>query len=45
VAAGMTVYGFAQRTSRERLQAAGAHRVFTDMAQLPGLIVTSASCA
>lgn len=38
VAAGMTVYGFAQRTARERLQAAGAHRIFTEMGQLPGLI-------
>jgi len=38
VAAGMTVYGFAQRTPRARLQAAGAHRIFTAMSELPSLI-------
>jgi HAD superfamily hydrolase (TIGR01509 family) len=38
VAAGMTVYGYAARTPAALLRAAGAHRVFIDMAELPQLI-------
>jgi HAD superfamily hydrolase (TIGR01509 family) len=37
-AAGMTVYGYAGRTSAAVLRAAGAHRIFRDMAHLPQLI-------
>jgi HAD superfamily hydrolase (TIGR01509 family) len=37
--AGMTVYGYAGRTPAERLGAAA--RVFTDMAELPGLLQPS----
>jgi HAD superfamily hydrolase (TIGR01509 family) len=38
VAAGMTVYGYAAMTPAERLRAAGAHRVFSSMKELPQLI-------
>ncbi len=37
-AAGMTVFGFAELMSAAKLEAAGAHRIFTDMAELPLLI-------
>ena len=37
-AAGMTVYGYAAMTDPARLQAAGAHRVFHRMADLPALL-------
>lgn len=37
-AAGMSVYGFAARTPDEALLAAGAHKVFSQMAELPGLV-------
>jgi len=37
-AAGMTVLGYAGRTPAARLSAAGANVVFSDMAELPGLI-------
>ena len=36
--AGMTVFGYAGTTPRERLDGA---RVFTDMAELPGLLQPS----
>ena len=39
VAAGMTVFGYAGRTPAERL--GGATHVFTDMAELPGLLQPS----
>ncbi|MGV3527206.1 MAG: HAD family hydrolase [Candidatus Sericytochromatia bacterium] len=38
VAAGMTVYAYAALTPAARLRAAGAHRVFQDMSELPVLI-------
>jgi HAD superfamily hydrolase (TIGR01509 family) len=38
VAAGMTVYGFAGLMPASRLLAVGAHRIFHDMADLPGMI-------
>jgi HAD superfamily hydrolase (TIGR01509 family) len=38
VAAGMTVYGYSAQTPAARLLAAGAHRVFDDMTQLPLLL-------
>lgn len=37
-AAGMTVYGYAAMTDAARLQAAGAHRTFQRMAELPALL-------
>jgi len=40
LAAGMRVLGFAGRTPAERLRAAGAHRVFTGMDELPALLET-----
>lgn len=40
VAAGMRVYGFAELMPAERLHAAGAHRVFTRMYDLPSLLDT-----
>jgi HAD superfamily hydrolase (TIGR01509 family) len=42
-AAGMTVFGYAGRTPAGRLHAAGADVVFSDMAELPGLIAQGAS--
>ena len=38
VAAGMTVFGFAELMPAHRLRASGAHRVFERMSELPGLI-------
>jgi len=38
LAAGMSVYGFSGRTSPARLLAAGAHRVFREMSELPTLV-------
>lgn len=38
VAAGMTAYGYADPVSEARLLAAGAHRVFADMTELPLLV-------
>jgi HAD superfamily hydrolase (TIGR01509 family) len=38
IAAGMTVYGYSALTPATRLVAAGAHRVFDDLAELPSLI-------
>jgi len=38
VAAGMTVYGYAELMPAERLLAAGAANVFTNMAELPALM-------
>ncbi|MEZ5658368.1 MAG: HAD family hydrolase [Burkholderiaceae bacterium] len=38
VAAGMQVFGYAERTPAERLRAAGAHQVFDRMLELPGLL-------
>ena len=38
LAAGMRVYGFAGSTPEGRLQAAGAHKVFRRMSELPALI-------
>jgi HAD superfamily hydrolase (TIGR01509 family) len=38
VAAGMTVLGYAASTPAPRLREAGAHRLFTDMSQLPALL-------
>ena len=38
VAAGMTVYAYAGHTPSAPLQVAGAHRIFSDMSQLPQLI-------
>ena len=38
VAAGMTVLGFAAALPAARLHAAGAHRVFADMCELPALL-------
>ena len=38
IAAGMTVYGYSALTPAARLLGAGAHRVFSDMAELPSLI-------
>ena len=38
LAAGMSVYGFCRNGSDGRLLAAGAHRVFRDMCELPGLL-------
>ena len=37
LAAGMSVYGFAGREAEERLLAAGAHKVFRHMRELPSL--------
>lgn len=37
-AAGMHVFGFSAHTPRHRLSEAGAHHVFSDMRQLPGLL-------
>lgn len=39
VAAGMTVLGYAGSTPAHRLRAAGAHRVFDRMAELPRLVM------
>lgn len=39
VAAGMTVFGYAELMPEEKLLEAGAHQVFSDMAELPGLTV------
>ena len=38
VAAGMTVFGYAELMSAQKLEAAGAHHVFTRMTELPDLI-------
>ncbi|TSA13734.1 MAG: HAD family hydrolase [Betaproteobacteria bacterium] len=38
LAAGMSVYGFCRDKTDGRLLAAGAHRVFHDMSELPGLV-------
>lgn len=38
VAAGMTVYGYSAETPAQRLLAAGAHRVFDNMGELPRLV-------
>lgn len=38
VAAGMRVFGFAANTPAHRLEQAGAHELFSEMAQLPGLL-------
>ncbi|MFA6310820.1 MAG: HAD-IA family hydrolase [Sterolibacterium sp.] len=38
LAAGMRVYGFAEGTADNRLLAAGAHRVFRQMSELPSLV-------
>ena len=38
LAAGMHVYGFAEGTPDSRLLAAGAHRVFRQMSELPSLV-------
>lgn len=43
VAAGMTVYGYSALTPPARLLAAGAHRVFGDMAELPPLVALGVS--
>ncbi len=40
VAAGMTVFGYAELMPEEKLLAAGAHHVFSDMAELPSLTVS-----
>lgn len=40
VAAGMTVLGYAALTPAHRLRAAGAHRVFDRMHDLPSLLVS-----
>ncbi len=37
-AAGMTVFGYAELMPAHKLEAAGAHRIFTDMTDLPALI-------
>lgn len=42
VAAGMTVLGFCANTPAHRLRAAGAHPLFDDMRDLPGLIASAA---
>lgn len=39
--AGMQVYGFSAYMPEHRLRKAGAHRVFSDMEQLPGLLEES----
>ncbi|WP_151632178.1 HAD family hydrolase [Noviherbaspirillum aerium] len=39
LAAGMTVYGYAERTDPQRLLDAGASKVFSDMALLPQLVL------
>jgi len=38
LAAGMRVYGFAESTPGEKLRAAGAHKVFRQMSELPALM-------
>jgi HAD superfamily hydrolase (TIGR01509 family) len=38
VAAGMTVYGYSALMPGKRLLSAGAHHIFSDMTDLPGLI-------
>jgi HAD superfamily hydrolase (TIGR01509 family) len=38
IAAGMRVFGFAANTPQHRLEEAGAHRVFSEMRQLSGLL-------
>jgi HAD superfamily hydrolase (TIGR01509 family) len=38
IAAGMYVYGFTANTPPHRLNAAGAHQIFSDMADLPRLL-------
>lgn len=40
VAAGMIVFGYAELMPEDKLLGAGAHRVFSDMAELPGLTVS-----
>ena len=40
VAAGMRVFGFAQLMPAHKLEAAGAHVVFSDMSDLPSLIAS-----
>ena len=40
VAAGMIVFGYCAQTDKEQLLAAGAHHLFSDMHQLPGLLTT-----
>jgi HAD superfamily hydrolase (TIGR01509 family) len=39
LAAGMPVYGFADGTPHSKLLAAGAHRVFRQMSELPSLVI------
>lgn len=41
VAAGMVVFGFAAHTPAAQLNEAGAHVIFREMAQLPGLLDTA----
>ena len=43
VAAEMTVFGFADLMPAEKLIAAGAHQVFNEMSQLPGLTVSASA--
>ncbi len=38
LSAGMTVFGYAGRTPRQRLTSAGATAVFDDMSRLPALL-------
>lgn len=45
LAAGMTVYGYSALTPAHRLQAAGAHLLFDDMAELPNLIIDAVASA
>ena len=39
IAAVMTVFGYAELMSAQKLEAAGAHHVFTQMSDLPDLII------
>ncbi len=41
-AAGMTVFGYAELMPAHKLEVAGAHRIFTDMTDLPALIANHA---
>ena len=41
-AAGMTVFAYAELMPAAKLEAAGAHRIFTDMSDLPSLIAAHA---
>jgi HAD superfamily hydrolase (TIGR01509 family) len=44
VAAGMCAFGFAANTPAHKLQAAGAHHIFSDMAVLPDLLHAGGPC-